>query len=122
MTDLILITQDLIDMRKHPLKAQANTRYIGAAQEFTAAVAACENVETLREVLRLDTGHVLPTVAKQQVYEKLLADEAARTPALLQAFAMHLEMFGYVDTNGLRQDDTDERIEALLAEADAKHI
>lgn len=105
-------------MRKHPLKANAAARYPAAAQAFTEAVAACDDPETLREVLRLDTGHVLPTVAKQGVYEKLLAVPAARTPALLQAFAMHLEMFGYVNALGVRQDDTVARIEALLAEAE----
>jgi hypothetical protein len=120
MTNLIELTRDLIDMRKHPLKNNAPARYPGASQAFTAAVAACDDPATLREILRLDTGHVLPTVAKQSVYEKLLADDDARNPALLQAFAMHLEMFGYVDANGMRQDDTVARIEALLAEAERK--
>jgi hypothetical protein len=120
VTDLIRLTQDLIAMRKYPLKHDGVARYPAASQAFTAAVAACDDPAILRDILRLDTGHVLPTVAKQQVYEKLLINDANRTPALLQAFAMHLEMFGYVDENGMRQEDTVERIEALLAEADAK--
>jgi len=121
MHDLIRLTKVLIDMRKHPLKANAAAHYPATAQAFTEAVTTCDDPAILREVLQLDTGHVLPTVAKQQVYEKLLADDANRTSALLQAFAMHLEMFGYVDANGIRLEDTEARIVALLAEADANH-
>ncbi|MEO0563440.1 MAG: hypothetical protein AAF125_15125 [Chloroflexota bacterium] len=118
--DLITLANQIIDMRKHPLKHNGGRDYPTAAAAFTAGVEACEDADVLREIIQIDTGHVLPTVAKQRTYEKLLEVEGQRSAALLDAFAMHLLMFGYVDAMGMRQPDTDARIDALLAEADAK--
>ena len=117
MGDLLQLTRELIEMRKHPLKNDGVKRYPAAAVQFAEAVRLCDDAPTLREVIRLDTGHVLPTASKQQVYQKLLADPAQRTADLLERYAMHLEMFGYIDNNGQRVPDAGPRIEPLLTEA-----
>ncbi|MEM6284026.1 MAG: hypothetical protein AAF787_17675 [Chloroflexota bacterium] len=118
--DLITLAGDIIAMRKNPLKNNARTRYPAAAQQFAHAIAHCEDTATLRELIRLDSGHVLPPPTKQQIYEKLLADDANRTPDILRAYGMHLVMFGYTDADGKLVHDTDDITNALYAEADAK--
>jgi hypothetical protein len=122
MTDLIRLTTDIIEMRKYPLKNKGALRYPQASIAFAEAVRACEDHAILREIIRIDTGHVLPTVSKQQVYQKLLSHPQERTSEMLQAFAMHLVMFGITDENGVRLPDADAHIDALLAEAEAKKI
>ena len=116
MTDLLTLTQSIIEMRKHPLQNNARERYPAAAQQFAEQVDTCDDPATLREIIRTDTGHVLPPPIKQQVYEKLLADDANRTPSLLQAYAMHLTMFGYTDADGSLVHDTDNMVNALYDE------
>lgn len=122
MTDLLQLAADIIEMRKYPLKNDGAARYPAASIAFAEAVRDCDDRDTLREIIRVDSGHVLPTVSKQQVYEKLLADPAERTSEMLQAFAMHLVMFGMTDADGVRLPDADAHIDALLAEADAKKV
>ncbi|MEL6148540.1 MAG: hypothetical protein AAFV33_12985 [Chloroflexota bacterium] len=118
--DLITLAQDMIAMRKNPLKNNAARRYPVAAQQFAQAVANCDDADTLRELIRLDSGHVLPPPTKQQIYEKLLAADANRTPDVLRAYGMHLVMFGYTDADGKLVHNTDELTNTLYAEADAK--
>lgn len=120
MGELVELAREIILMRKYPLKNQGAQRYPAAAQRFATLVDACADRVVLREIVRLDTGHVLPTATKQRVYEKLLADETQRTPDLLNAFALHLIMFGYMGADGVLVHDTDDLVHDLQAEASAK--
>lgn len=119
---LVQLAEDIIDMRKHPLRSNARERYPTAMQKFADEVNACNDTATLREIIRVDSGHVLPPPIKQIAYEKLLAQTEQRTPGLLRAFAMHLVMFGYTDENGVRIHDTDDRVNELYDEAEAKDV
>lgn len=121
MTDLLTLAQSIIEMRKHPLRSNARERYPAAAQQFAQAVADCDDPATLRAIIRADTGHVLPPPIKQQIYEKLLADDANRTPSLLQTYAMHLTMFGYTDADSNLIHDTDDMINALYKEIETQN-
>ena len=121
MTDLIQLAQSIIEMRKNPLRNNARQRYPAAAQQFAQAITDCDDADTLRQIIRTDTGHVLPPPIKQQVYEKLLADDTNRTPSLLQAYAMHLTMFGYTDADGNLIHDTDDMINALYDEIETRN-
>lgn len=118
MTELVALAQDIIQMRKFPLKNNGMQRYPAAQQAFAAGVAACDDPAILRGIIAVDTGHVLPSPIKQRVYEKLLAMPAERDAALLRAFAMHLVMFGYTDADGNLNSDVDAQINALYQEAE----
>lgn len=118
MTDIVALAQEIIAMRKNPLKTNAHQRYPAAAQQFAQLVAACDDPTQLRAIIRADTGHVLPPPVKQTVYEKLLAMPDQRTPEVLRAYAMHLTMFGYTGADGALVHDVDDQINALFAEAD----
>jgi hypothetical protein len=119
MADIVQLAHDIILMRKYPLRDNGARRYPVAAQQFSQAVAACDDLSALRDIIAADTGHLLPTPTKQQVYEKLLAHPEERTASMLRAYAMHLEMFGYSLPDGTLQADTDAMVDKLLAEADA---
>jgi hypothetical protein len=121
MDDALLdLAREVIDMRKRPLQTRAHQRYPAAAQQLTAAVTACDSSVTLRALIRLDTGHVLPPPVMQVAYETLLSDEAQRTPDVLRAYALHLTMFGYTDSAGNLVHDTDALTQALFDEAEGK--
>lgn len=112
------LAQDIITMRKHPLKNNGARRYPAAAQQFDAAVRDCDDLDTLAAIIHLDSGHVLPPATIQRAYERLLADDAHRTAPRLRAYAFHLIMFGYTDADGMLVHDTDAQVDALHAEAD----
>lgn len=118
--DLLQLAKDIIDMRKHPLKNNGARRYPIAAQQFDAAINVCEDMTVLREIIAVDTGHVLPSATKQHIFEKVLANDVQRTPDMLRAYGMHLVMFGYIDEAGMMVHDTDDMTDALFAEADQK--
>ncbi len=121
MDDALLdLARDVIDMRKRPLQTKAHQRYPAAAQQLSAAVTACDDPDTLRALIRLDTGHVLPPPVMQVAYETLLADAVQRTPDVLRAYALHLTMFGYTDADGSLIHDTDALTQSLFDEAEGK--
>ncbi len=113
---LVTLAEDLIAMRKNPLRNKAAMRYPAAAMQFAADVAGCDDPDVLRKIIVVDTGHVLPPPVKQGIFTRLLAHE--RTPDLLRAYGMHLVMFGYTDENGALVYDTDAMTNALYDEAD----
>lgn len=112
------LAQDLIALRKDPMRHRAHERYTQLAEQFSQAIEACTDSVTLLEVLKLDSGHVLPTPTKQMIYEKLLAEPSTRTVPILRAFGMHLVMFGYTATDGTATYDVTGWVDELFNEAD----
>lgn len=111
------LTRDLISLRKKPTTQDRFKSYPAMLQRFNELLAVCEDVDTLREVLKLDAGYFLLAGFRQRVIEKLL--EIERTPAMIRTYAMQLELFGEVDEYGEANLDIDDKVDALYAEADA---
>ena len=113
---LLEITQELILLRKKPSTQERWKSYPSLLQGFKEQLEQCEDVATLKEVLRLDSGYFLLAGYRQQVIEKLLSME--RSPALLRAYALQLELFGDVDEVGAANLNVDAKVQALHDEAD----
>jgi hypothetical protein len=113
---LIDITKELILLRKKPTTQERWKSYPSLLQAFKEQLEECEDVVTLKEVLRLDSGYFLLAGYRQQVIEKLLSME--RSPALLRSYALQLQLFGDVDEIGAANLNVDEKVNALYEEAD----
>lgn len=113
---LIEITQELILLRKKPTTQERWKSYPSLLQGFKEELEACDDAAILKEVLRLDSGYFLLAGYRQQVIEKLLTIE--RSPTLLRAYAMQLELFGDVDDFGAANLEVDDKVQALYNEAD----
>jgi hypothetical protein len=113
---LIEITQELILLRKKPTTQERWKSYPSLLQAFKEKLEECEDVATLKEVLKLDSGYFLLAGYRQQLIEKLLSME--RSPALLRAYALQLQLFGDVDEIGAANLNVDEKVQALYEEAD----
>lgn len=111
------ITHALVALRKKPGTQAQFKQYPQLLGRFNELLAQCADAETLKATLRADSGYFLPANYRQRVLETLLTLE--RTPPLLRAYAMQLELFGDVDALGEADLDVDERVAALYAEADA---
>lgn len=114
---LLEITEELISLRKKPTTQERFKSYPAMLQKFNELLDACEDVSTLKEILKLDSGYYLLAGYRQRVIEKLL--EMERSPAMIRTYAMQLELFGDVDEYGEANLDIDERVETLYAEADS---
>ncbi|MGJ3238701.1 MAG: hypothetical protein ACFE0Q_08350 [Anaerolineae bacterium] len=114
---LLEITRELIHLRKKPTTQVRFKSYPSLLQAFIERLQACDDPDVLHEVLHLDSGYYLLAGYRQQVLEKLL--EMHRTAPVLRLYAMQLELFGDVDEYGEANLDTDARVDALHAEADA---
>jgi hypothetical protein len=110
------LTRELINLRKKPTTQERFKAYPQMLQRFNELVEAADDPAPLKKVLALDTGYYLPAGYRQQVIEKLL--EMQRTPEMLRAYALQLELFGDVDEYGEANIQMDKRIDALHAEAD----
>lgn len=115
--NLLELTTSLIDIRKKPTTEERFKSYPAMLQRFGELLGECENVDTLKQIIRLDNGYYLLAGYRQKVIEKLLHLE--RTPQLLRLYAMQLRLFGDVDEYGKSNTDVDERIAQLEDEADA---
>jgi hypothetical protein len=113
---LLEITQELILLRKKPTTQERWKAYPSLLQAFIERLDECDNAAMLKEVLRLDSGYFLLAGYRQRVIEKLLKIE--RSPALLRAYAMQLELFGDVDELGEANLEVDAKVQALMDEAD----
>jgi hypothetical protein len=113
---LLEITQELILLRKKPTTQERWKAYPSLLQAFNERLNECEDTAILKEVLRLDSGYFLLAGYRQRVIEKLLSME--RSPALLRAYAMQLELFGDVDELGEANLEVDAKVQALVDEAD----
>ncbi|MFZ4826385.1 MAG: hypothetical protein ACOYLB_03435 [Phototrophicaceae bacterium] len=116
--DVQQLARDLIALRKDPMRHRAHERYAQLAEQFSQAIEACTDSAVLLEILKLDSGHVLPTPTKQAIYEKLLAEPSTRTAPILRAFGMHLVMFGYTATDGTATHEVTQWVDDLFDEAD----
>ena len=114
---LLEITEELISLRKKPTTQERFKSYPAMLQKFNELLDSCDDVSTLKEILKLDSGYYLLAGYRQRVIEKLL--EMERSPAMIRTYAMQLELFGDVDEYGEANLDIDERVEALYAEADS---
>lgn len=114
---LIEITQELILLRKKPTTQERWKSYPSLLQAFNERLNDCEDPAILKEVLKLDSGYFLLAGFRQRVIEKLLGIE--RSPALLRAYAMQLELFGDVDEFGEADLEVDAKVQALYDEADS---
>lgn len=110
------LTRELVSLRKKPSTQERFKSYPAMLQRFNQLLETCDDAATLKEVLRLDDGYYLLAGYRQRVIEKLLMLE--RTPAILRAYALQLELFGDVDDYGEANTDVEERVQALFAEAD----
>lgn len=113
---LLEITEELISLRKKPTTQERFKSYPAMLQKFNELLTQCEDADTLKQVLKLDTGYYLLAGYRQNVLEKLLVID--RSPAMIRSYAMQLELFGNVDDYGEADLDIDTRVEALYAEAD----
>lgn len=111
------ITQQLVALRQKPGTQDRFKSYPKLLQGFNDLLAACIEPEVLKDTLRADNGYFLPANYRQRVLEKLLTLE--RTPNLIRAYAMQLELFGNVDEFGEADLDIDTTVEKLYAEADS---
>jgi hypothetical protein len=116
MNDLIDLTNNLIAIRKKPTTQDRFKQYPQMLARFRDLVHRCEDIELLKQVIKLDSGYYLLAGDRQMVLEKLLDME--RTPALLRTYAMQLELFGDVDDFGEANLEVDARVQALYDEAD----
>ncbi len=110
------LTRELVSLRKKPSTQERFKSYPAMLQRFNELLETCTDAATLKEVLRLDEGYYLLAGYRQRVIETLLMLE--RTPAILRAYALQLELFGDVDDYGEANTDVEERVQALFAEAD----
>lgn len=117
MSDLLDLTNDLIAVRKKPTTQDRFKQYPQMLARFRELVSTCEDRAVLKQVIKLDTGYYLLAGDRQRVLEKLL--ELERTPEILRAYAMQLELFGDVDDFGEADLEVDERVQALYDEADS---
>ena len=85
-------------------------------QRFDALLSACDDPQTLKQVLDIDDGYYLLAGYRQRVIEKLLTLQ--RTPEHLRLYAMQLMLFGDVDNFGEADTETDARVAEIEAEAD----
>jgi hypothetical protein len=114
---LQLLASELIALRRKPSTEERYKAYPRLLQAFAEALDDCNDVETLRAVIALDSGYYLLAGYRQRVLEKWLALE--RTPEALRLYANQLMLFGDVDLYGAANTDVDERVDALEAEARA---
>lgn len=110
------LTRELVNLRKKPTTQERFKSYPTMLQRFNDLLDECDNANTLKEVLRLDTGYYLLAGYRQRVLEKLLTME--RTAETVYLYAMQLELFGDVDDYGAANTEIDERIEALYHEVE----
>lgn len=110
------LTRELVSLRKKPGTQERFKSYPAMLQRFMELLETCTDAATLKEVLRLDEGYYLLAGYRQRVIEKLLTFE--RTPAILRAYALQLELFGDVDDYGEANTAVEERVNDLFAEAD----
>lgn len=117
MSDLIDLTRDLIAIRKKPTTQDRFKQYPQMLSRFRDMIQSSNDVELLKQVIRLDSGYFLLAGDRQLVLEQLLTLD--RTSDALRAYAMQLELFGDVDEFGQADLDIDARIQALYDEADS---
>jgi hypothetical protein len=110
------ITKELIALRKKPSTQERFKSYPTLLQHFNDLLEKCDNPDTLKTVLELDSGYFLLAGYRQRVIEKLLSIQ--RTAETLRSYAMQLMLFGDVDDFGETNLDTDARVDALHKEAD----
>jgi len=110
------ITGELIALRKKPTTHERFKSYPALLQRFNELLEECDDIDTLKKVIGLDSGYFLLAGYRQKVIEKLLLLE--RSPELLRLYAMQLMLFGDVDEHGEADLDIDSRVAALHEEAD----
>jgi len=115
--DLLEVTRLLIEVRKRPGTEARYKAYPAMLQRFRDLLATCDDPATLRQIIALDSGYYLLAAYRQQVLEKLLAQQ--RSADILRAYALQLELFGDVDEFGEANTDVDAKVEALLREAES---
>lgn len=113
--NLIDLTKELISLRKKPTTAERFKSYPAMLQKFEELLTICDDIDTLKQVLKLDSGYFLLAGYRQRVIEKVLKLEPSAQ--ILRTYAMQLELFGDVDEYGEANLDIDERVEELYAEA-----
>lgn len=116
-TDPRELTRALVRLRQRPSTEAQFKQYPALLQAFQQAVATCQDVTILREVIALDSGYYLLAGYRQQTLERWLALE--RSAQVLRLYAMQLMLFGDVNEWGEADTDVDARVAALEAEADA---
>jgi hypothetical protein len=110
------LTRELIALRKKPGTEERFKSYPKLLQGFTEALAACEDVATLREVIALDSNYFLLAGFRQNVLKKWMSLE--RSAEVLRLYAMQLMLFGDVDDYGNADTNTDAQVTALEEEAE----
>jgi hypothetical protein len=115
---MLEIAKELIALRKKPSTEERFKAYPSLLQAFMQALEACDDVDTLKAVIALDTGYYLLAGYRQKVLEKWLSLE--RSPQALRLYAHQLMLFGDVDDFGAANTDVEARVEALEREADER--
>lgn len=117
MMTLQELTRELVAVRKKPTTEDRFKQYPQWLKQFMDALEICDDIATLREVIQLDSGYYLLAGYRQKVLEKWLSLD--RSAEALRLYANQLMLFGNVDEFGEADTETDARVDALLAEADA---
>lgn len=116
MSELLDLTRDLIAIRKKPTTQERFKQYPQMLARFRELVDSGEDIMVLRQVIELDSGYYLLAGDRQLVLEKWLGLD--RSPTVLRAYALQLELFGDVDAFGEANLDIDAEVDALYREAD----
>ncbi len=112
---LIELAALLSKMRREPVEQALAVQYPLLVAEFEQRMAACDDLDTLEQIVREDTGFFLPTMPRQEAFEKLLAG-GRRSPFILKQYLLHLAVFGYINEQGEVDAQTDAKMDALEAE------
>jgi hypothetical protein len=110
------LTRQLVQLRKKPSTQARFKAYPAMLQRFDELLTACDDAQTLTQVLDIDDGYYLLAGYRQRVIEKLL--RLQRTSANLRLYAQQLMLFGDVDAFGEADTEIDKRVTAIEAEAD----
>src|SRR5690606_4614107 len=89
--NLIDLTKELISLRKKPTTAERFKSYPAMLQKFDELLTVCDDVDILKQVLKLDSGYFLLAGYRQRVIEKVLKLEPSAQ--ILRTYAMQLELF-----------------------------
>lgn len=116
MSELLDLTRDLIAIRKKPTTQERFKQYPQMLARFRELIDRCEDGAVLRQVIELDSGYYLLAGDRQLVLEKWLGLD--RSPTVLRAYALQLELFGDVDAFGQANLEIDAQVDALYREAD----
>ncbi len=106
------LARRLIQMRREPVEQALTVQYPTLVMDFEKLMADCDDLSTLEQVVLLDTGFFLPTMPRQNAFEKLIT-AGTKNPAVLKQYLLHLAVFGFINDRDEIDPSTDAKMDAL---------